>query len=111
MHADLKVETERMKVMQTVAKHETVVIFKLASVKLASFHFFLQTDRHYTSYGRLPLPHSQASSLFIGSDSSASDTDQMTLWNRLPPRTVGPGRRGPVSVQLTLALAEFLLVR
>ena len=33
--------------------------------------------------GRLPLPHTQASSLFIGSDSSARDTNQMALWNPL----------------------------
>ena len=66
---------------------------------------------HGLANGRLPLSHSQASSRFIGSDSNASDTNQMVLWNRLAPRTVGPGRRGPVSVQTTLALADFLSVQ
>ena len=68
-------------------------------------------DPDHSANGRLPLPHSQASALFIGSDSSAHDTIQMALWNGLAPRSVGPGRRGPVSVQPTLALAQFLLLQ
>ena len=35
----------------------------------------------------------------------------MALWNRLVPRSVGPGWRGPVSVQLTLTLAEYLSIQ
>ena len=64
-------------------------------------------DYIITCNGSLPLLHFQAFTLFIGSDSSASDTNQKALWNRLAPWTVGPGWRGPVSVHLTLALADF----
>ena len=35
----------------------------------------------------------------------------VALWDRRASRPVGPGRRGPVSVQLTLTFAEFLLVQ
>ena len=33
----------------------------------------------------------------------------MALWNRLAPQSAGPGRQGPVSVQLTLAFAEIFV--
>ena len=99
-HTHKKATTKTTKFPRAVVN---ALLFLTSQCKV--FRLFTGCNQMHCN-GRLPLPHSQASSLFIGSKSSAKDTNQMALWNRLAPRTVGPGWQGPVSVQLTLALAE-----
>ena len=61
----------------------------------------------YVNKGHVPPHHSNAASLLNGADSTAGDTNQMAIQNHLAPLASVSRTQGPVSAQLTLALADF----